>query len=232
MIKVSDLLTQCVATDLWPTKCHTNGVLNEKEYVRFNSLLNMALRTVFNRFDWKIKEMIVQSNDWQSIYKLTSDHAMSNLNSTAEKYIIDTLDDPFTDDILQIREVFNEDGSPIYLNDDEQFSSAYTVDYRTIQFTHPCSSNAFSLLYKAAFPKVEVDGMMDVTLDMAQVLEAPLQAYIGALYYNALSGQSSSATAQRLENKYEMLCQDIALNNRLGLDIDSTNIKGYLRGYF
>lgn len=232
MITIDDFFKQCIASDLWQTKCHTKGVLNEEEYSRANAMLNMALKTLFNRFDWKVKELLVQTSDWQSIYPLTSDHALTNTTSSKTKYIIDGVDNPFTDDILQVREVLDEDGVNIYLNDDNQFSSAYMVDYRTIQFTHPCSDNLFSLLYKAAYPSVPLEGMLTNSLDIAQVLEAPLRALFSSIYFNALSGQSASQTAQRLDNKYETLCQDIAFNNRLGLDVLSTNVKGYQRGYF
>lgn len=112
--------------------------------------INMGLIKLYERFPIRTRELVLQMYDGITLYTLTSDFAVSNTGSAEDpKYIIDTAEKPFEDDILKITNVFNEEAYEHALNDVEEEYSVYTPESNILQIPFAIADVTMSVIYRA-----------------------------------------------------------------------------------
>jgi hypothetical protein len=155
------------------------------QYEQIVSYVNLGLKEIYKRFFLRSREIDVQLHEEITTYRLHSDYAASNTGSAiplADRYILDTTDDPFQDDILKIEEVYDEEGTKLAMNDVSEETSVMTPTFRTLQHPQPSDNATISVQYRACHPKIPVTLTTDpgaVEVELPNSLHAALLQYVG-----------------------------------------------------
>lgn len=171
-----------------------HGQISTKNYPKLFSFINLALVDVHTRFPLKSKEVILRVDDHQTRYKLHSKYARSK-NVVDTPYILDSTDNPFTDDIIIIEDIVNEEGQQYYLNEHDEDFSVFTPQFNEIQLGTPYEGK-IAVIYRASHPKIPLKSNVIVDsfeLDIPEVLLNPIMTFIAAKF------MASKSTAEGLQ---------------------------------
>lgn len=214
----------------------TNLGGNDEEGITSNNItaiinhINLALIDIYKRFNLSLKEVYIDQYAHIQKYTLHSKNAYSNESSTSAKYISDTTDEPFTNDILQIISVYNEVGCELPLNDSTNCESLFTPKYNVIQVPCPVDGNTMVVLYRAA-PE-----LLDNTCDFNQEVELPLTFLDALLYYIAYRVKAARPDQESIiesNNYFAKYNNALDLIKMEGLynSSNNTNMKLCMRGF-
>ncbi len=201
--------------------------IDEDDQPQLIRYISMGLTELYTRFPLKDREVFVQQYDNITLYKLSSEYAVTNTDSTASpKYIIDN-SSPFTDDIIRIDSAFDEIGIELPINDYSDANSIMMTAYNEVQVPRPVGTNSMSFIYRANHPAIDpnVTDTESVTIELPTSHLTALVFYVGFRYHAFDMAQDSQAVSMAYYQKYlaelQMLEQLNVLNNS---DTD-TNIK-------
>ncbi len=103
----------------------SKGGIQVKDYPEVISHINLGLLSLYTKFPVLEKELIIEIQEGITIYKLDYEFAESNPSGADVKYIQDTVDEPFLDDLLRIDSAYTAWGDELPLNDDSINSVYY-----------------------------------------------------------------------------------------------------------
>ena len=203
------------------------------DYPAIISHLNKALTAIHTRLPIRDREVTIQTVDELSFYELSSDYAVTNTESLQPiKYIIDTPDRPFQNDILSITAVFDEYDCEYALNDEHDCSSIWIQNYRTLQIPNPADEFALFISYRANHPKIEPDADPAKTeIDIPDYCIEPILFYIASRMYARSNDQGAAARSIEMVQKYELFCTELERRNVLNNYSNTTNLKLEKRGF-
>lgn len=191
--------------------------------------INSGLLALYTRFPLLTKEIVIRELDNLTLYKLSSKYAYSNTASQEVKYIMDTKEDPFIDDVLRIDAIFDGDGEELILNNTTCCRVALTPSMDTIEIPTPFLGSCLSVVYRARHPLVK-DDTTDIILP--EHFRPALLAYIAHRIYSGSAGQDGMALSQAMYQKYELICSqyvDEGLVNRADGELyQQFNIGGWV----
>lgn len=173
------------------------ATVDPKEYNRLISIINAGISDLHRRFDLNKNTLRIKTTEGVVKYELSSDNAISkNVNG----FILDTVDDPFTDDIIEITSLVTPQGRDLILNNyservlrnelqtftiEELCESIYTLNYRTLRVPVNLRDSEIIVNYKSSGKKlqpiVDADGVV-ITQPENVVIELPVP-YLNALTY-------------------------------------------------
>jgi hypothetical protein len=199
----------------------TGDDIEESNLKRLISNINVGTTELYKRFPLSIKEVIVQQYPEISRYSLTQEHSEANkANYLLEHpttpdswfYIMDSVYEPFTGDVLVIDSVFTEEGEELPLNDEYRTYSVFTPSYNTLIIPFSESENAVSVIYKANPPIIKYEENMD--LEHTEValpihLLEPLSSFVAHRVF-ANTGSNPNESMMFL-TKYTNSCNNIDL---------------------
>jgi hypothetical protein len=108
---------------------------------------------------------------------------------------MDTVEDPFQDDMLKIEEVYDEAGVKYPLNDTSDEDSVYTPSFRSIQVPYPDDATTVSVQYRANHPRISADidtEAADVEVAIPNSLYQALLYFVGSRAHRATSVEKSA----------------------------------------
>lgn len=162
---LSKLFKQLATGELSQVAISENGNIQEDSYDAIVTHLNIGLTKLYTRFPLLEKEVVIQQFAHITLYTLSSQYAYTNDDSTEPyKYIIDSEENPFEDDVLRIEQAFDEGGVPISIND--EFSSnrvIFTPSYDSVQIPLPEEENSIFITYRANHPEISLEDETIVT---------------------------------------------------------------------
>lgn len=181
------------------------------------SHLNIALDTLYTRFPLRTREMVIQQDESITKYFLLRRFAKSNLESQEPiKYIIDSEEMPFTEDVLRIDGVYDEVGNGIPVNEPTKVNSVFTPSHNCIQIPYPLSTNATTIIYRAKHGDISYTGDIspaDMAIDIPSYLYEALQVYIAYRINRARNSLHSQNTAMQSLALFEKICEDVENKN-------------------
>jgi len=203
------------------------GGVQEVDYPKIISHINLCMMDLHKKFPLKKGTAIIQMFTEVNDYYLRSIYAVSDPTVPGEtyRYILDSVGVPFTDTVLQIASIFNEDGDEISLNDDNVTTSYYTPLPDMVKVATPDPAEFFTVNYRTAPVKLDITDTNATTLDIDlpyQFLTA-LLAYIGHRAYMSLDKPDLSLSSKYYA-KYAGICAEITQLGTLNLN-NPTNIK-------
>ncbi len=167
-------------------------------YAQLCSWVNLGLKNIYSTFFLASDELIIQQYDAITQYVLSYDYAFSNTGSIQDpKYLIDTVANPWKDNLLKIEAVYDEEGTQLPLNDgtavdsNNEANSLYTPNYRTLQIPYPVATNATSVEYRAGHEKIVYTSGMDPTgieIAIPHPLHEALLWYIASRGFASING--------------------------------------------
>lgn len=195
----------------------STGNILAKDYPRVIAQLNLGLTALHVRFDLKEKEVILQQYADITEYTLDSKYAQTNTTSTEDpKYIMDTAENPFLDDVLRIDGAYNEIGCAIPINDVHIVNSIFTPNARTVQIPFPVEDNIMVITYAANHPKIS-PSTTDLTtfIDLPVALEDALAAYVATKLFISAGNTTFAGLSNYYRSEYERQIDYIVRQNTL-----------------
>ncbi len=189
---------------------------------------NRALMNLFTRFCLKEKEVAIDTFDEISFYVLDYKYAQSNVDSTEPtKWIADTPEQPFMDDIIRIQEVYDENGKALPMNDIHDEYSVFLPNYKTLQVPYPANDETLFVTYRAKHPVIDVNStdLSLIEVDIPDYCIEPLLTYIAYRVYSASADQIQQGIAASMYAKYDLQCKELEDKNVLHNTPNDTNIK-------
>lgn len=196
------------------------------------SQINLGLLNLYSRFPVLEKSVSIAQYPHISIYHLTSQYARTNTQSTENyKYILDTILDPFTDDILQITAATDEFGMSVPLNDENDPRSWFLPAYNQLQIPNAKEGDTAFLIYRAKPKRIDpLTKDFNQEVFLPQFLVDPLINYV-AYKISISMGGDNAQIASVYQQLYEKQCIDIINQNLMNTYSSTTNIKPILGGY-
>ena len=210
-----------------------NNVYTDEKLPQIISFINLGLIQIYSKLPVVEKQVTIQEYPQISLYKLSSAYARHNhLSPLKHKYILDTPDNPFTDDVLFITCICDEHGFTIPLNDDNHRHSVFIASHDTIQIPNANENEAIFVIYRAKPRYINPQ-----TKDLNQEVELPdylleaLTSFIGFKAHQSIGGQEGQGTAQALYQRFTELMNQAMTDNIAGDNVMPTNIKLKMRGF-
>lgn len=218
------------------------GVVNQHNYSQLIGHINLGLMTIFRRFQLKEGSIIIQLQPNTLKYYLNSSFAVSNRRSHEPvRYILDSADQPFKDDILKVSKVVLDTGYEMGLNDDNDPRGAHTPTMLTLEvpdeLLNPTSDTP--KWFKSANIKVSYQGKHPMILapigyfDPNQVNVDLPDSHLQALLYFVASRVNNPVGMTNEFNagnnwyaKYENECKHLESE---GMQVDQINQHQYDR---
>ena len=212
------------------------GVINANNYAKVLGHVNLGLTALYRRFTLEEGRLVLQMQEGQTKYKLMSPYAVNAVGSLeAVRYIIDTVDDPFQDDIIKIERVLDELGEELGLNDASDPLSVFTPSALTLQLpTDPAEDKhlevqALTVVYRANHPKLVVGGgaftPATVEVQLPDTHMEPLLYYIASRVHNPIGMSNEFHAGNSYYAKYEAACQEL---EGKGLQVNHASVSGRL----
>lgn len=186
--------------------------------------LNEALLQIYSRFVLKEDDLLIEQDGAIRFYQLTVEHASTNTESDAQKYIIDSELKPFTGDLIKVLEVRDQSGCALPLNDPEAPYSVFTPEPNVVQIPSPVTGMPFGVSYQARHVEI---GLSDYAAEIhiPITLESALISYIAYLNYRDLNTQEATAKSAEHLAMYEASCGQVEENDLVNSSYAFTNTR-------
>lgn len=216
------------------------GVIGEANWGRVVPHVNLALTALFTRFKLKEGQLTLELQPGQTLYKLSSQFALNGKRTNEPvRYIIDTADDRFVDDITKVEVVKTDSGLTLGLNDAKDLWSVTTPSALQLRvpaglvsvvedFPEELATANLTVTYRAAHPKIIVPlGFFDPTRVEVQLPESHLMAllyHVASRVHMPVGMANEGNMSNGYFAKYEAACADL-LNQGLQVDQGGTNTR-------
>lgn len=200
------------------------------------SLANEGLLSLYSKFVLLEKDVLVEMREAKTNYHLLKRYAWSNYDRDNPPdrfdapYIMDTVMEPFTEDVIKVLSVHNTFGQKMPLNDTENPMSVFSPQANTLQVPFPIAGQALSIEYQAKHPRLD-ECECDDPIDLPDVLWPALKAYIAGKVYMHMNTQENTAKGQEHMILFDVICNDVVEKDLVSTSVSNTNIKLQKRGF-
>lgn len=185
----------------------------------------------YTLFAFKEDGVLVETRKGISYYYLDSKYAESNRESSEIKYIKDSDNHPFTDDVIKILSVYDLRGNEYPINDITNPRSVFLREYNCIQIPNGVEG-ILSIQYQAKHSRIPLNVAYDSEIEInipAPYLSA-LQAYVACIFLQNMGGNKLN-DSNAFYARYKTLVADL-LNEGVGSqDNTGVNIRPQLGGW-
>lgn len=206
-----------------------DGSIDDANYDRLLNHINLGLAALHTRFPIRTGELTLQLIAGKTLYPISRKYAATNtVSEEVNKYILDTEDALFLDDLMKVEKVYTSDNVLLPLNDAADEYSILTPSMSTIKV--PLSivnqeadtpeeylTGTLLVSYRAAHPKLPKGAGMyrasTVEIDLPyQFLEALLY-FVASRVNNPMGMTNEFHAGNSYSAKYEMACAALERDN-------------------
>lgn len=200
---LTEILDSLAGSELANLNCVSNGAVLEAKIPAIVTAINIGLVKLHTRFQLKKRLLSLTVTSDRLVYELDSSNAVSvNVGG----YIQD-VDDPFTDDLIQILTMTTAAGDNIRF---DGFNGVMLLNPKTFRFAEAPDDGTYVIEYVARPAKVIYINNTNIEVDLPDAYLPPLLAYIASRFYSpvgiALDSNRSSLDVSYLQ-RYETECQ-------------------------
>lgn len=209
-----------------------NGTIVEEKKPQIVGYANEALLRLYTRFVLKQNDLILEMRPNTTFYHLLSRYAEQSWDSSSEipyPYIRDLVREKFTEDVLRVISVYDNNGNERPLDDRERYDSIFVPQANTIQNPLPKIGEYLNVMYQAKHPKLDAENV--TTIELPDVLHEAFKAYIAYKITGGMNTNEMLAVSQGHFQMYENICQELIDRDILGQTQTSTNVKFRKRGW-
>ena len=208
------------------------GGIAENQLAKITMHTNTALTMLYTRFLLKTRDVLIELQPSISYYHLKSIYAQSQFDpaKAAVAYILDMGNEPFSNDVLQIINVFDSEGNELPFNNPAQPHSVYSPQATILHVPEVEPGKVLCIGYRAAPNKIT--GEFDQEIEIPVSLVPALTAYIAFLVYSNLNTQEGRVIAQDHLQMFNNIC-DLAsfngtLDNSFATCADRFHVNGWI----
>lgn len=194
---------------------------------------NDALTTLFSRFKLSEKSVIVEMVAHITQYHLLPKYAESSESNEPFHYIKDMMRDRFEGDVIKIVEVYDSLGRRRLLNDPDNRLSVFTPTPTTVQVPLPIEGEALAVNYQAnhRMLREEGDNVLGQFIDIPQIFERPLQAYVAYKVYSHMNSEEQKKIASEHFSTFDSICTSIEEEDQANQTTSASQDKLDMRGF-
>lgn len=186
--------------------------IDHNDYPMLIANINLALIELHTVLPLRVEHVLVEQHKEISTYLLDTKYAASDSNMTGTtKYILDSISDPFIDNVTFIDEVKNaECGTPFILRNADECTSLHTPIFNAITVPTPTDGVKMSVKYRTTHPYLEPTAIsLGVDVDIPLALLPVLTMYVKFMVYSNLPTLDSLQLAQTTYQIYTAEIQRI-----------------------
>jgi len=205
----------------------------ECDYPKIVAHVNLGLIELYKRFTVKSNKVVIQQYSDIQTYILDSKYSINApAIPGAQQYILDTVEDPFTDDILRITRVKDEANTELFLNDEHEDESVFTPTYKSLLISVPNDTSKTTIHYRATPTKIDAQGLniFSTEILLPDSLIEPLCLFIASRVFSNLNADGGIAEGNSYLQRFEISCKRIIKENLLNVS-NITNEKLDCRGW-
>lgn len=216
------------------------GAINVSNYPKVVAHINLGLLALYKRFPLKENRLMLQLQANQVVYPLTYDYAVTNpaVNGFT-RYILDTVSEPFTSDILKVEKVItdNEYEIELGLNDGSDYGvttpTAHTLRVplafvdSTLELPEKYVTDNLELVFRANHPLITIGVGFDpttVNVELPYTHLEPLLYFVASRVNNPIGMTNEFHAGNSYAAKYEQACLLLEQKN-LNVDQGSENTR-------
>ena len=220
-----------------------SGVVDPAAEFRFVSLTNTALLDLHGKFQLYTREVMIRKLDGRTLYPLMTSHGDayvdgSNPGNEPEKFIIDTVESPFQEDVLKIITAWGppdpmfdpEEPVELPIDDEGCENSIYLPATDIIQIPFGEDGEVFSFTYQAKHPNIGI-GDNNQPIYLPDNLYEALECYIAHKIFASMNGEEHTRRAADLLVRYEMICGKVTEKDLAQESTSTTHTKLEDRGF-
>lgn len=204
-----------------------DGTILEPQRPKVLVRLNDALRDLYRRFPLQLKTLIVEAVDGVHQYPLRREHAQTSDSSQVNKFIKDSLADPFQEDVLGIEHVYDAKHCELSLNDRHDPLSLHTPAFDVLEIGYPVTGERYLVEYRAAHAPIDVmtSAPAEISVRIPTTLINALKLRVAAGVHEGAGSEGAAAKAAAYLELYEAECTRLELANQLQSSTVDTNTK-------
>lgn len=210
-----------------------SGTVPSQHQKKLINHVNTSLTGLYGRFNLYEKEISIEILEDKTEYALKKIHAVTDATIGVDKFILDTVDNPFLEDVLKILTIYREYGVELPVNDPGQETSVFTPTIDSLILPSDVPGDIYYVVYQSLPPKLlmaEPINLEQVIL-LPAVLVPPLEAHIAYQILSSLNGPENAAKGMEHLSRYEMLCLEIENKDLVTSSLVQTHTKLEDRGF-
>ena len=210
-----------------------SGQIQTSSIPKLIGYTNDALTTLFSRFRLSEKSVLVEMVEHITQYHLLPKYAESSESTEPYHYIKDMIRDRFEGDVIKIIEVYDSQGRRRLLNDPDNRLSIFTPTPTTIQVPLPIAGEALAVSYQSNHRQLrdEGDNILGQFIDIPQIFERPLQAYVAYKVYSHMNSEEHKKIAAEHFSTFDSICVQIEENDQANNTSSASQDKLDMRGF-
>lgn len=221
------------------------GVIDDNNMDKVVSHINLGLTDLFTRFELKLNRIQMQLQPGQTSYILTSKNAVNGRGAVDPKFILDTVSEPFRDDILLITRVITDANYELPLNQTDSPYAVMTSAMNRLEVPASIVAQDLNLppelvtmnlgvVYRCNHPTIDLNvGQSDPS---RIEIELPLSHLTALMYFVASRANNPVGLGQEFNAgntysaKYEAECRRLK-NDGMEIQQRGTESKFQMRGF-
>lgn len=219
------------------------GQIGVGNYSHVMNHVNMGMTALHKRFNLKEQQLTLQIQPGMTSYILKDTYAVSSYSSNIIRPILDSLSNPFQNNIIKIQAVHTDSGYEMALNNQSDPYSVFTpsfnilnipiemvsvytpnfpIELRTINLTVSYQANAIAINMDNG-----LDSPEDTEIDLPDAYLEPLVYFVASRIMTPLGIMQNEGTMGGIyAARYENACKRIEAD---GLDVDQGSQSSNLR---
>ena len=210
------------------------GKIKSAEIPKVVDAVNEALLRLHTVLPLKQSSLIVELYEGRTEYPLTSEHSIrlveGNRYDPYRYYIMDTPENPFMDDIINIEEVWDDLNRSRPLNDPVCPLAVFTPQHNYISTNISPTGRVLNIIYRAKHISLTSENLTD-TVDLPSNLYGALLSYSAYLLHSILNTEIAVQNAQKYLAEYQSIINEVIQNGTITPDKLANGIKFFNRGF-
>lgn len=199
---------------------------------------NKALTRLYTRFKHEVDFVDLTLSENIQRYWIDPLHAVSDTDgaNVRPRYIQDTVDDPFTGDLIRILGVRDYDDNEATINllineRSTETDSVKMLSYNKLFFRKPEDLRLLTIEYQKKHAEIPKDGSEDTPIILFPTLEEALVMHIAGRFYSGIGGEENLGRATMYFREYERICQIAEAEDMLQDSSSDVTSKLHDRGF-
>jgi len=196
------------------------GAIDDSNYARMLPHVNLGLTALYKRFNLKEGRLIIELIKDKVTYTLLKKFAVNGGGTELVRYILDTVDEPYLEDIHKVERVYTDTGFELSLNDEFNFYSCFTPSYNILRIPEVLVSDSVEIpeematlqlevVYRANHPLLVYGAGFDpsmIELELPYSHLEPLLLFIASRINNPIGMTNEHHAGNSYAAKYEQAC--------------------------
>lgn len=210
-----------------------SGVIAVGKHPALIQHINDGLLRLHTKFILIENELVIEQREDVTSYIIDKAYSVSQAAVPPNDYIRDTVELPYTNDLIKILSVWETGATQLPLNDANHDDSLYTPKFNVLQVPDPVVGAPLYVLYQARHVELASSGAgyLDQLINLPDVLIEGLEAFVAYKVYQGMNGQEHAVKAADYLTTFDRICVEVTAKDLVNSSMSNTNTKFEQRGF-